>query len=186
MAFLAWRKVPRRLGSRHDLAGGVPASRFAPTRAVDSAINHLGTSVPRRVFALLLASVVWVSTLGGQEPPCPPSCPTDSSLFVAIYWKARPGREPEYEEYIRKVAEPIDQEAHRAGAFEELRTYLPETPNGEWTHLRVFRFKDRAQLDAFSARMDDAGKRIYPDPTKRPKADDLRDLVKRETWRGFR
>lgn len=142
--------------------------------------------MPRRAVTVLVATVVWASSLVGQEPPCPPSCPNETSLFVAIYWKARLGRESEYEGYIRKVAEPIDQEAHRTGAFEELRTYLPETSNGEWTHLRVFRFKDRTQLDAFSARMEDAGKRIYPDPATRPKADDLRDMVKRETWRGFR
>ena len=52
--------------------------------------------------------------------------------------------------------------------------------------LRVFRLKDQAQFDAFAAAMDAAGKRVYPDPSKRPKSDELRDLVKRETWRGFR
>ncbi len=105
--------------------------------------------------------------------------------FIAIYWKARPGKEAEYEEYIRRVAKPIDDEAERAGAFEELRTYVPAERNGPWTHLRVFRLRDQAQVDAFSAAMDAAGTRLYPDPTKRPKADDLRDLVKREMWRGF-
>ena len=62
---------------------------------------------------------------------------------------------------------------------------MPEKPNGEWTHLRVFRLRDQAQFDAFATLMDEAGKRLYPDPTKKPKSDELRDLVKRETWRAF-
>lgn len=119
----------------------------------------------------------------GAAGPAP--CVQDAPLYLAIYWKARPGREAEYEEYIRRVAEPIDEEARRAGAFEELRTYTPVTPNGEWTHLRVFRFRDQTQLDGFSAAMDEAGRRIYPDASRRPRADDLRDLVKREVWREF-
>lgn len=124
--------------------------------------------------ALLIAATVLAVPLAAQEP-----------VFVALYWKARPGMEAAYEKYIREVAEPIDAEAQKAGAFEELRTYKPEQPNGEWTHLRVFRFKDKAQLDAFSPKMDEAGKRLYPDPSKRPQSEHLRDLVKREIWHGF-
>ena len=133
----------------------------------------------RWFIALCLAAGVLAPPLAAQALP-------DGPIFIAIYWKARPGREVEYDEYIRRVAAPIDDDAQRAGAFEELRTYVPETPNGEWTHLRVFRLKDPAQFDAFAAAMDAAGKRLYPDATKRPKADDLRDMVRRETWRGFR
>ena len=136
--------------------------------------------------AFFLASAVAGPALTAQTPPCPAPCAKAGPIFIAFYWKARPGKEAEYEEYIRRVAKPIDDEAQRAGAFEELRTYVPETPNGEWTHLRVFRLKDQAQFDGFSAAMDEAGKRIYPDAAKRPKADDLRDMIKRETWREFR
>jgi hypothetical protein len=106
-------------------------------------------------------------------------------IFIAYFWKARPGREAEYDAYIKNVAMPIDEDARRAGAFEELRSYVPEKPNGEWTHLRVFRLKSQAQYDAFTAAMDAAGKRMWPDAEKRPKADELRDLVRREVWRGF-
>lgn len=136
--------------------------------------------------ALILGSTGFAPALRAQAPTCPAPCAQSAPIFIAIYWKARPGKELEYEEYIRRVAEPIDAEAERAGAFEELRTYVPEQPNGEWTHLRVFRLKDQAQFDGFSAAMDAAGKRVYPDPSKRPKSDELRDMVKRETWRGFR
>jgi len=128
----------------------------------------------RSITTLLAVAILSATSATAQEP-----------VFVALYWKAKPGMEAEYEKYIREVAEPIDAEAQKAGAFEELRTYKPDEPNGEWTHLRVFRFKDRAQLDSFSSRMDDAGKRIYPDASKRPKSEHLRDLVKREVWHGF-
>jgi len=32
------------------------------------------------------------------------------------FWRARPGMLPEYNRYIREVAEPTEQERHRAGA----------------------------------------------------------------------
>ncbi|MBX3148502.1 MAG: hypothetical protein KF785_17180 [Gemmatimonadales bacterium] len=128
----------------------------------------------RLIAAVLTAATLSATPTAAQQP-----------LFVALYWKAKPGMEAAYEKYIREVAEPIDAEAERDGAFDELRTYKPDTPNGEWTHLRVFRFKDRAQFDSFSAKMDEAGKRVYPDPATRPKSEHLRDLVKREVWHGF-
>lgn len=141
--------------------------------------------MPAQVRTLLLAAVLVALPLSAAPPAPPAPDAVDGPIYIALYWKARPGKEAAYERYIREVAKPIDDEAERAGAFEELRTYLPETPNGEWTHLRVFRLKDQAQLDAFSARMDDAGKRIYPDPATRPGSADLRDLVRREIWRSF-
>ncbi len=111
--------------------------------------------------------------------------PDDPAIYIAYFWKARPGREVEYDTYIKNIAMPIDADARRAGAFEELRSYVPDKPNGEWTHLRVFRLTSQAQYDAFTAAMDAAGKRIWPDAEKRPKADDLRDLVRREVWKSF-
>lgn len=133
----------------------------------------------------MIASISAVVALLGGSPPYEDALAPAPPIYLAIYWKARAGREAEYEEYIRKVAEPIDGEAQRSGAFEELRTYTLDQPNGEWTHLRVFRFKDQAQYEAFAGLMEAAGKRVFPDPSMRPKADDLRDLVRREVWRQF-
>lgn len=114
----------------------------------------------------------------------------DSPIYVAYYWRARPGRAAEYSAYIRNVAEPIDEEARKAGVFEELRTFTPAlvtgAPGADWTHLRVFKLKSWAALDAFSAGMDAATRKVFPDDARRPRADELRDLVRQEVWRDFR
>jgi hypothetical protein len=134
----------------------------------------------RRIRFALLALALCATVPAFAATP-----PEDPAIYIAYYWNARSGKEAAYETYIRTVALPIDEEARRAGAFEELRTYVPENPNGSWTHLRVFRLKNQAQFDAFTAAMDAAGRRIWPDADKRPKADDLRDLVRREVWKSF-
>lgn len=66
----------------------------------------------------------------------------EPAAFVAYYWRARPGQLEEYNDYIRKVAEPIDEAARSAGVFEEVRTVTP-TPGLRdlvrlevWTELR--------------------------------------------------
>jgi len=48
--------------------------------------------------------------------------PGEPSVFVAYFWHAKPGQADAYNEYIRTVAVPIDEDARRAGAFEEVRT----------------------------------------------------------------
>ena len=58
-----------------------------------------------------------------QQPPSQPAA------FVAFYWRAKPGRLDEYNDYIRRVAVPIDEDARRHGVFEELRTVVP-APDG--------------------------------------------------------
>ncbi|MFN2446810.1 MAG: hypothetical protein ABR606_14665 [Vicinamibacterales bacterium] len=114
----------------------------------------------------------------------------DGPVFVVFYWRARPGKLESYNDYIRKVAEPIDEDARKAGVFEEVQTYTPHegasATDGDWTHVRIFRLKNQAALDAFSAGLDAATKRLHPDDSKRPRSDDMRDLVRREIWRGFR
>ena len=103
--------------------------------------------------------------------------------------RARPGREAEYSAYIRDFAEPIDEEARRAGVFEEVRTYTPflrtGAPGADWTHMRVFKLKDFSALDGFSAGLDAAMERRFPDPGQRPSSAGLRDLVRQEIWRDF-
>lgn len=117
----------------------------------------------------------------------------DSSIYVVYYWRARPGKGAEYSEYIRSVAAPIDEEAHRAGVFEELTTYTPAiatgAPGADWTHMRVFRLRSFAALDGFSRGLDEAGLRVFPDPEVRRRhaeqSAQLRDLVRQEIWRKF-
>jgi hypothetical protein len=120
--------------------------------------------------------------------------PTAQPIFVVYYWKARPGKAAAYAEYIRTVAEPIDEEARKAGVFEEVHTYTPAivtgAPGADWTHMRVFKLKSLAAWEAFGAGMDEATRRIYPDEARRSQimepAADLRDLLRQEIWREFK
>jgi hypothetical protein len=115
-------------------------------------------------------------------------------VYLVFYWRARPGKTAEYSDYIRTVAEPIDDNARKAGVFEEVHTYTPAiatgAPGADWTHMRVFRLRAYAALDAFSQGMDDATKRVVPDAAQRARnsqhAAELRDLVRQEIWQDFR
>lgn len=115
---------------------------------------------------------------------------SNPAAFVAYYWRARPGRLAEYNDYILKVAVPIDEDARRAGVFEEVRTVIPSPgPDGalpDWTHLRIFRLKNRAAVEQLSAGLDAATMRVVPDEAQRKansaRSAELRDLVRREVW----
>ena len=115
--------------------------------------------------------------------------PADEPVYVVYFWRARPGRAAEYSAYIRNIAEPIDEMAQKAGVFEEVHTYTPAfttgAPGADWTHMRVFKLKNFAALDTFSAGMDAATHRMYPDDKTRPRSDDMRDLARQEVWRSF-
>jgi hypothetical protein len=117
---------------------------------------------------------------------------SEPAAFVAYYWRARPGRAQEYNDYITKVAVPIDEDARRAGVFEEVRTVMP-TPDGalaDWTHLRIFRLKNMAAVEKLSAGLDAATARVVPDEAQRKanstRSAELRDLVRREVWTELR
>ena len=122
------------------------------------------------------------------------SVASEVPAFVAYYWKARPGREREYADYIRTVAEPIDESARRAGVFEEIRTVTPvvsaDTAAPDWTHLRIFRVKNLAAVATLSAGLDAATARVVPDEAQRKantaRSAQLRDLVRREVWTELR
>lgn len=88
-------------------------------------------------------------------------------LAQVYYWRARPGKFDEYTRYIREVAEPIDEEARRRGAFVSVTTYMTRDTASAWTHMRVFILRDSAQLRALSAQLDSAGRRLEPDSTLR-------------------
>ena len=115
----------------------------------------------------------------------------DTPVFVAYYWRARPGKIDEYSDYIKNTAEAIDEDARRAGVFEEVRTVSP-VPGTEtdWTHLRIFRLKNAAAERALAAGLDAATIRVVPDEAKRKANSDrsaaLRDLVRREVWSQLR
>lgn len=112
-------------------------------------------------------------------------------VFVAYYWRAKPGQLEAYSDYIRTVAEPIDDEARRAGVFEEVRTVTPAPGvTTDWTHLRMFRLKTMAAAEALSAGLDEATARVVPDEAQRKanseRSAGLRDLVRREVWTELR
>lgn len=123
-----------------------------------------------------------------------PDLSTSQPVYLVYYWRARPGKAADYSDYIRTIAEPIDEEARKAGVFEDVHTYTPAivtgAPGADWTHMRVFRLRNFAALDTFSAGLDEAGKRRFPDEQQRKanaaRAAELRDLLKQEIWREFR
>ena len=136
--------------------------------------------------ALLLSVVFDHGYLAAQQ-----SSSTGGAVFVAYYWKARPGQIDAYNEYIKKVAEPIDEDARRAGVFEEVRTVMPAAgTTADWTHLRMFRLKNAAAAEALGAGLDAATARVVPDEAQRKanseRSAGMRDLVRREVWTELR
>jgi hypothetical protein len=122
----------------------------------------------------------------GQQPST-----SGGAVFVAYYWRARPGQLNAYSEYIRTVAEPIDEDGRKAGLFEEVRTVVPAPGvTTDWTHLRIFRLKSAAAAEALAAGLDAATARVVPDEATRKanseRSAGLRDFVRREVWMELR
>ena len=117
---------------------------------------------------LLLVAVLAASS-GCRTSPHVTAAPilSEATLAQVYYWKARPGMLDAYNAYIRSVAEPIDAEAHRQGAFIDVTTYQSADTLSPWTHMRVFLLRDSAQLRGLSAALDAAGQRLEPDSVKR-------------------
>jgi hypothetical protein len=118
----------------------------------------------------------------GSLHTTPPSPDESTATLAQIYfWRAKPGKLDEYTRYVRDVAEPIDREAQRAGAFLSVRTYLANDSMVPWTHMRVFLLRDSAQLRGLSEALTAAGVRLQPDSAKRKQQSDysatLRDRV---------
>jgi hypothetical protein len=133
-------------------------------------------------FALLLP----FDASAGQQPSS-----KEGAVFVAYYWRARPGKVDEYNDYIRNTAEKIDESARQAGVFEEVRTVTPAPgTTTDWTHLRIFRLKNAAAEQALAAGLDAATLRVVPSEAQRKANSDrsagLRDLVRREVWAELR
>lgn len=167
--------------------------RSGPTRTAFPPETHMTRSTPWPLLALVLLPLTAAAWRAPHRSPAVTVAAEDSSIYVVYYWRARPGKAAAYAEYIRTVAAPIDEEARRAGVFEELTTYTPAittgAPGADWTHMRVFRLRSFAALDGFSSGLDEAGLRVFPDPeVRRQHAEQsagLRDLVRQEIWRKF-
>lgn len=125
----------------------------------------------------LIVGWIWIvpTSLRAQER---------GTVAVIYYWKAKQGKLADYNRYIREVAEPIDAEAQRQGAFISVTTFVSQKEDAPWTHMRIFVLKDRAQLDNLSQSLDAAGARLEPDEAKRKAraeyAATLRDRVSQE------
>ena len=138
------------------------------------------------VLGVVAALAVPALASAGQAPAS-----ADTAVFVAYYWRARPGKIDEYNAYIKNVAEAIDESARRAGVFEEVRTVTPAPGTAaDWTHLRIFRLKNAAAEQALAAGLDAATLRVVPDEATRKanseRSAGLRDLVRREVWTQLR
>ena len=123
---------------------------------------------------LQLAALVGFSACAAARSPVaagPASAPggvqAAGTLAQIYYWRARPGKLEDYTRYIREVAEPIDQEAQRAGAFLSVTTYLSHDTTTAWTHMRVFILRDSVQLASLGQALDSAGIRLEPDSARR-------------------
>ena len=66
-----------------------------------------------------------------------------------------------------EVAEPIDAEAKRQGAFLSVTTFVTQKPDSPWTHMHIFVLKDRAQFEKLAEALEAAGARLEPDEAKR-------------------
>ena len=132
-------------------------------------VNHAGA-----IGLLALAACA----APGSTSPSPPS---GATLAQVYFWRAKPGKLDEYTRYIREVAEPIDHEAQRAGAFLLVTTYLASDTTVQWTHMRVFLLRDSAQLHVLGDALNQAGVRLQPDSAKRRQQSEysatLRDRV---------
>jgi hypothetical protein len=142
-----------------------------------------------KLFArlIIIAALLVPSSAAAGQPPSS----ADTPVFVAYYWRARPGKLEEYTAYIKDTAEAIDENARRAGVFEEVRTVTPAPGTvADWTHLRIFRLKNAAAEAALAAGLDAATLRVVPDEARRKanseRSAGLRDLVRREVWTSLR
>jgi hypothetical protein len=124
----------------------------------------------RRIQVLAAAGLVVAAVACASSPPssgAAPSATAQGTIARVYYWRAKPGKLAEYTDYITKIAEPIDHEAQRRGAFISVTTFASRDTATPWTHMRVFVLRDSAQLAGLSAALDAAGVALEPDSVKR-------------------
>lgn len=112
--------------------------------------------------ALLSVAACRAPVTSGATPS-----PVVASLAQIYYWRAKPGMLAAYNAYIRNVAQAIDEDARRHGAFISVTTYESRDTLSPWTHMRVFLLRDSAQLASLGAELNAAGARVEPDSAKR-------------------
>ena len=96
-----------------------------------------------------------------------PAAGQGASIARVYYWRAKPGKLADYNRYVRDVAEPIDMDAQRRGAFISVTTYVVRDTLSPWTHMRVFLLRDSTQLAALADALARAGERLEPDSARR-------------------
>ena len=120
---------------------------------------------------------------------------SDGPVYVAYFWRAKPGMTDQYNDYIKGTAEKIDEDARKAGVFEEVVTVTPSQMGtsaaiADWTHLRIFKLKNRAAAEALGKGLDAATLRVVPDENQRKRNSErsatLRDFVRQEIWTTLR
>jgi hypothetical protein len=125
----------------------------------------------RRIQVIAVAALVVAAVACASSPPSSAAIPSAAASHGTIarvyYWRAKPGKLAEYTDYITKIAEPIDHEAQRRGAFLSVTTFASRDTTNPWTHMRVFVLRDSAQLAGLSAALDAAGVALEPDSVKR-------------------
>ena len=119
----------------------------------------------------------------------------DGPVYVAYFWRVKPGMTEQYNNYIKGTAEKIDEDARKAGVFEEVVTVTPSQMGKsaaitDWTHLRIFKLRNRAAAEALSKGLDAATLRVVPDENQRKRNSELsvtlRDFVRQEIWTTLR
>src|SRR5262249_30220741 len=126
--------------------------------------------VMRRVYLIAATGVIAAAVACASSPPSSAAAPSTAmrgTIARVYYWRAKPGKLGEYTDYITKIAEPIDYEAQRRGAFISVTTFASRDTTTPWTHMRVFVLRDSAQLAGLSAALDAAGVALEPDSVKR-------------------
>ena len=124
----------------------------------------------RQIQLITAAGLLAAAVACASSPPSSSAGPAVASrgtLARVYYWRAKPGKLAEYTDYITKIAEPIDHEAQRRGAFLSVTTFASRDTTNLWTHMRVFVLRDSAQLAGLSAALDAAGVALEPDSVKR-------------------
>lgn len=121
----------------------------------------------RRFVPMLLAAALSGCTMHVRAAQAPRPIAEAGTMAQVYYWRAKPGKFDEYTRYVRDIAEPIDAEAQRSGAFLTVTTFMTRDTTSAWTHMRVFVLRDSTQLREMSAKLDAAGVKLEPDSVKR-------------------